>query len=191
MLADLASGFPPETLQLEFRFKFYSVPASEAKFTIPYITELFSSLSLTFSRHAWCVYCGTLRPHLAKIFQFWSPLPSDPLELSRPQAFVCLSCSIYTLFVWNSAQTKNFRKIYFSAATRKTNSMTREHCCWYIYPDLITINYSTLSLCVRLPVCVFMGCRPHLSNATPFYFYRAFGNHNTATRRGNSLTHAQ
>lgn len=190
MLADLASGFPPETLQLEIRFKFYSIAASEAKFTIPYITELFFCLSSSPGMHGVSLVV-LLRPHLAKIFQFWSPLPSDPQELSRPQAFVCLSCSIYTLFVWNSAQTKNFRKIYFSAATRKTNYMTREHCCWYIYPDLITINYSTLSLCVRLPVCVFMGCRPHLSNATPFYFYRTFGNHNTATRRGNSLTHAQ
>lgn len=51
MLADLASGFPPETLQLEIRFKFYSIAASEAKFTIPYITELFFCLSSSPGMH--------------------------------------------------------------------------------------------------------------------------------------------
>ena len=57
-------------------------------------------------RHALCVCCNTLSQKKKKKNPSGGgvSLPSDPLGLNSPQAFVCLSCSIYTLCVLRRAE---------------------------------------------------------------------------------------
>lgn len=159
-----------------------------------------------FFRHTLWACCDTLRPHLApkiKKNPVVESLPSDPLELNSPQAFVCLPCSIYTLYVcgstvaiaasfkkhpenWNSqhlTEPKNVGKtLNLLPVLTETSDVKTSYCTFAQLNHYI--SYGMLSF------CVFMGGQPHLPNNTAaFYFYCAFCNHNTVTRKGKN-THS-
>lgn len=133
-----------------------------------------SSLSLCF-----CDYCGTVKA------TFGVPSLSDPLELKAAHRHLFVSCSIYILCscvcVCGRLCKQQFSCVKSRIYDQFFHKNTFAHFNHYI-------DGSMLLLDVRLPVCMFMGCQPHLPNSVTFYF--CF-NHNTATRRRHTHTHAE